>query len=76
VRVAPSWLIRLLGLFNPTLRALAEQLYQSQQPWVVDHSRYASAFGAHPTPHPEAIATTLDWYRGGRTDHFWPDRQS
>lgn len=64
VRVAPSWIIRVIGLFNPTLRAVAEQLYQSERPWVVDHSKFANAFGAHPTPHRQAIATTLDWYRG------------
>jgi hypothetical protein len=27
VQVAPSWIIRCLALFNPTLRAVAEQLY-------------------------------------------------
>jgi nucleoside-diphosphate-sugar epimerase len=43
-------------------RAVAEQLYQSERPWVVDHSKFANTFGAHPTPHPEAIARTLDWY--------------
>ena len=51
LRVAPSWIIRSLGLFNPTLRAVAEQLYQSERPWVVDHSKFARAFGAHPIPH-------------------------
>lgn len=63
VKVAPSWIIRILSPFNPTLRAVAEQLYQSERPWVVDHSKFAGGFGAHPTPHPEAIARTLDWYR-------------
>ena len=63
MQVAPSWIIRFLALFNPTLRAVAEQLYQSERPWVVDHAKFADAFGAHPTPHPEAIARTLDWYR-------------
>lgn len=63
VQVVPSWIIRFLSLFNPTLRAVAEQLYQSERPWVVDHGKFARTFGAHPTPHPEAIARTLDWYR-------------
>jgi nucleoside-diphosphate-sugar epimerase len=63
VQVAPSLSIRFLALFNPTLRAVAEQLYQSERPWVVDHAKFAATFGAHPTPHPEAIARTLDWYR-------------
>jgi nucleoside-diphosphate-sugar epimerase len=67
VQVAPSRIIRFLSMFNPTLRAVAEQLYQSERSWVVDHAKFASAFGAHPTPHPEAIARTLDWYRAARS---------
>jgi nucleoside-diphosphate-sugar epimerase len=63
VQVAPSLIIRFLALFNPTLRAVAEQLYQSERPWVVDHSKFAAAFGAHPTLHPEAIARTINWNR-------------
>jgi len=63
VQVAPSWIMRFLALFNPTLRAVVEQLYQSERPWVVDHAKFAAAFGAHPTPHPEAIARTLNWNR-------------
>ena len=63
VQVTPSWIIRLLAVFNPRLRAVAEHLYQSERPWIVDHSKFARAFGAQPTPHPQAIAKTLDWYR-------------
>jgi hypothetical protein len=70
----PSWkeslLVRLrpapdcaLALFIPPLRGVKEVLYQSELPWVVDHSKYAQAFGAHPTPHKEAIARTLRWFR-------------
>jgi hypothetical protein len=58
-----SWILRFVGVFNPMVRGVAEQLYQSERPWVVDHSKFATAFGAHPTPHRQAIATTLDWYR-------------
>ena len=63
LRVAPSWAIRLLGLVHPTLRAVAEQLYQSERSFIVDHTKFARAFGAEPTPHPEAIRQTLAWYR-------------
>jgi nucleoside-diphosphate-sugar epimerase len=63
VRVAPTWLVQVLSMFNPTLRAVAEQLYQSERPWVVDHSKFAGTFGAHPTRQSVSIARTLDWYR-------------
>jgi nucleoside-diphosphate-sugar epimerase len=59
----PGWILRALGVVNPTLRALAEQLYQSERPFVVDHGKFARAFDPAPTPHAEAIRRTLDWYR-------------
>src|SRR5262245_22070835 len=63
VRVTPSWIIRALGRVNPTMRAVAEQLYQSEDTFVVDHGKFARAFGADPTPHAEAIQRTLEWFR-------------
>jgi hypothetical protein len=53
----------MLGIFDPTMRELPEIIYQSEQPFVVDHSKYERAFGASTTPHREAIRKTLDWYR-------------
>jgi len=49
-------------MVNPTLRAVREQRFQLEQPWVVDHSKFAGTFGAQVTPHPEAIRATLDWF--------------
>lgn len=60
---APKLAITALALFNPTLRAVTEVLYQAEQPWVVDHNKFASAFGAETTPHRAAIAATLAWFR-------------
>ncbi len=63
LRVLPSSLLTVLALFNPTVRAVREQQYQREAPWIVDHSKFAQAFGARTTPHRAAIAETLDWYR-------------
>lgn len=62
LRVVPSALLAVMALFNPTLRAVREQQYQREAPWVVDHSKFARAFGADVTPHRDAIAATLAWY--------------
>lgn len=56
-------LLPLLGLFMPPLRGLAENAYIFYEPYVVDHRRYAEAFGDHATPLTEAIRATVDWYR-------------
>jgi hypothetical protein len=55
--------LTIAALFSPMLRAVKEQQDQRVAPWVVDHSKFAQAFGAEVTPHREAIAVTLDWYR-------------
>jgi len=63
ITVAPSLFIRAMGLVNPTMRAVTEVLYQVERPWVIDHSRFETAFGTRVTPHREALQRTLDWYR-------------
>jgi nucleoside-diphosphate-sugar epimerase len=62
ITVMPSVLLAALALFSPMLRAVEEQQYQRQAPWIVDHSKFAHAFGANVTPHRDAVAATLAWY--------------
>jgi nucleoside-diphosphate-sugar epimerase len=62
--VASRPMIRLAGLFNPFLRELNETLYQFEQPFVSDASKFQRAFGPfEPTPYPEAVRRTVDWFR-------------
>jgi nucleoside-diphosphate-sugar epimerase len=63
-QTVPSLMISLLALFIPPMRAVRETLYQSERPWLVDHSKFARAFGSRPTPHEQAIAETLAWFQG------------
>jgi nucleoside-diphosphate-sugar epimerase len=59
LQTVPRLMISMLGVFIPAMRAVKETLYQSERPWVVDHSKFARAFGSRPTPHEQAIAETL-----------------
>ena len=61
--VMPSPLLSVAAVFSPAIRAVKEQQYQRENPWIVDHAKFAQAFGADVTPHPEAIDRTLAWYR-------------
>jgi nucleoside-diphosphate-sugar epimerase len=64
VGVVSRPMIRIAGLFNPFLRELNETLYQFQRPFVSDASKFRGAFGPfEPTPHPEAMGRTVDWFR-------------
>lgn len=63
LRVAGRTLVTLLGLFNNQLRELKEMMYEFEEPYIVDHSRFAAAFGDIATPRAAAIADTLAWFR-------------
>ena len=63
LRPMPSWLFRAVSTFSGELKELRETMYIFEEPFVVDHSKFADTFGADPTPHEKAIEQTLDWYR-------------
>jgi nucleoside-diphosphate-sugar epimerase len=45
------------------MRAVREQLYQSERSWLVDSSKFERAFGWQATSLREAIAATVVWFR-------------
>ncbi|MGH2577126.1 MAG: NAD-dependent dehydratase, partial [Actinomycetota bacterium] len=62
LQTTPAWSLALAGLFNPTIRAVREHLYQVERPWVVDSSKFEQAFGLTATPLPDAIRATVAWF--------------
>jgi nucleoside-diphosphate-sugar epimerase len=66
VQAAPKILLRAMGLFNPGMREIIEMLYEFEEPFVVDYSRFEREFGEQATPLREAIQHTLRWYREER----------
>ena len=47
----------------PTTAPPAEMAYEFDQPFVLDTTKYHSAFGTAGTPLADAIAATVAWYR-------------
>jgi len=46
------------------IREIKETTYQWTGPWIVDTSRFQSAFGPFTeTPMADAVAATLEWFR-------------
>ncbi len=62
-RAAGNTMVSMLGLFNPVLKEVKEMMYTWREPYIVDHSKYEQAFGAEITPHKEAIAETVGWFK-------------
>lgn len=64
VRAMPGWLLKLLAVFMPIMRELAEMEYQWRNDYVFEAPAFTKAFGAqHVTPHAEAVAATVAWFR-------------
>jgi hypothetical protein len=52
------------GVFSPLLREMRETAYQFRAPFVIDSTKFDVAFGhLEPTPHRDAVAQTVAWYR-------------
>jgi nucleoside-diphosphate-sugar epimerase len=62
VQTAPKILLRAIGLFNPGIRETIEMLYEFEEPFVVDHSKFERAFGDHARPLEKAVGDTVRWY--------------
>jgi hypothetical protein len=45
------------------MREVAEMLYEFEEPFIVDHSRFERTFGNHATPLQEALHTMVEWFR-------------
>jgi nucleoside-diphosphate-sugar epimerase len=63
-RAVTRAVLPLIGLAVPPMRGLVENLYVFYEPYVVDHSAYAAAFGDDATPLREAVRQTVAWVRG------------
>jgi nucleoside-diphosphate-sugar epimerase len=64
IATSSAAMTRLAGVFVPFIREVGEVLYEFQAPYVVDWSKFQRAFGpVSPTPHAEAVARTVAWFR-------------
>jgi nucleoside-diphosphate-sugar epimerase len=61
-------LLRTLGLFSPSVRELIEMRYEFERPYLLDGGKFTRAFAFTPTPHGDALAPTIAWYRSHKKD--------
>ncbi len=58
-----KWMMRLGGLFIPEAKESVEMMYEFDQPFVVDSSKFEQTFGMKATPLKESIRETVQWYQ-------------
>ena len=63
VFVIPKLMVRILALFIKPLGEVIEMLYEFEQNFIVDSSKFERQFGNIATPLEEAIQETVNWYR-------------
>ncbi len=63
VSAAPEIILKVLGLFDPMMRELVEMQYEFTTPFIIDHSKFARAFGDISTPHAQALQETVAWFK-------------
>ena len=51
------------GLFIPEAKESVEMMYEFENPFVIDSSKFEQTFGMQATPIREAIRETVAWYR-------------
>jgi nucleoside-diphosphate-sugar epimerase len=54
--------LTLLGMVKPSMREYLHTLYQFTDSWVVDDSKFVTAFGKPATPLDDALGATVRWY--------------
>lgn len=59
VTVMPMWLLKLLGLFIPFLREMPEMMYQYDQDYFFDSSRFEKRFGYQPVTYEAGIREVI-----------------
>ena len=51
------------GIFIPEAKETVEMMYEFDQPFVIDSSKFEKTFGMKATPIREAIKATVEWYK-------------
>ena len=64
--VMPDFVLRIGGLFNPTVRELPEMAYQVRKPFILDSSAAQRTFGLTPTSTDVALRETVEHITASR----------
>jgi nucleoside-diphosphate-sugar epimerase len=60
IQKIPTWMLRMIGLFNPTIKEFPEMLYQLELDYVFDSSKFEKRFGITATPPKEGVKIMID----------------
>ena len=59
IQHVPNWLFKILGLFIPVMKEFPEMMYQYEQDYIFDSSKFEKKFGWSATPPPDGVKAML-----------------
>jgi nucleoside-diphosphate-sugar epimerase len=59
----PTWMLRVIGLFNPLIKEFPEMLYQNEMDYIFDSSKFEKRFGMSATTPKEGIKMMVDYLK-------------
>jgi len=60
VQSVPNWMLRLLGMFNPVMKEFPEMMYQYEQDYIFDSSKFENRFGIVATPPNDGVKKMME----------------
>ena len=63
LRQTPSWLLRLVGLYQLAAGELVEMRYMFDEAFVTDHTKFDQAVGTQVSGWDKAVAETVNWWQ-------------
>ena len=60
IQTIPVWMINVLGLFMPIMREFPEMIYQYEQDYIFDSTKYEKRFGITATTPKEGIRMLIE----------------
>ena len=63
IQSIPVWMLHILGLFIPSMKEFPEMIYQFEQDYIFDSSKFEKRFGTEATAPKDGIRSLLDQLR-------------
>jgi nucleoside-diphosphate-sugar epimerase len=69
IQTVPAWMLHVLGLFIPVMKEFPEMLYQYQQDYIFDSSKFEKRFGMEATAPKEGIRNLVEQLKSQHNGH-------
>jgi nucleoside-diphosphate-sugar epimerase len=60
IQTIPVWMIKMLGLFIPVMREFPEMIYQYEQDYLLDSTKFEKRFGMSATAPKDGIKILIE----------------